>query len=332
MKNEELRMEKKIGEYQSNLCHLCALLLLFTFTCILVTAQPLPDKDPGEISLFLGAGLSSLHHKDMPRDGFFNGNAIEFGIGYTHYFNRNWGIFIGAGPGIYNTQKHVNIDVFTPDLTDANRYQFDLYTKTYYREDFQTMFVNIPVMLQYQTKQEINEWWQRFNRYKGFYMMAGIKAAIPMRENRYEWEITSITNSAYYPEMDNWAATQKFAGLGVFNDADDAVGSDGRLELSTPCLKLALEAGFKWRIGNSALLYTGIFCDFGINNTVESIRPPINNHIVVEHITDFNLVTFSEKMNMTTAGIILRLSFFRHPKRLNCSYSPYKDTRMRNSR
>ena len=294
---------------------------LFAMMCMCASAQIISDKDPSEISVFLGGGLASIHYQDAPRAGLFNGFALEFGIAYTYYFHRNWGVYFGAGPGIYKTDKHFSFDVFNPDLTDQNGYQFDLYTQPKYNEIFQTMFINIPIMLQYQTKQKNQRVWQSQQRYKGFYIMGGVKVGVPLND-AYESKITSITNAAYYPQFDNWAATQLFAGLGAFADVSS---STGNLGLNIPCLKLAFEAGFKWRVGSNFLLYTGAFCDYGLNNTVSS-RPPIRNNIAVDHITDFALLSFSENLNMMTAGIILRLSFFQTP-RSECAFNPYGNIR-----
>ena len=291
------------------------IIFLFLFTSLFASAQVIADKEPNEISIFLGGGLSSIHHQQMPHAPYFNGSAIEFGIGNTHYFNRKWAIFVGAGPAIYSTSKRVDVDVLTAGLTDRNGYAFDLYTTTDYSEAFQIMSINIPVMLQYQSRRNYMTWWQRMKRYHGFYFMGGVKASIPINDT-YEAEITRITNAAYYPEMDNWAATQRFAGLGSF---DDGSITDGSLKFDIG-FKVALEAGFKWRFGKNYLLYTGAFCDIGLSNAVKETREPVRNHIAVDHISDFSILTFSDNINMMTAGIMFRLSFYRPNDRSQCPY------------
>ena len=298
--------EKKV---KNSIILLFALLMMSMYA----SAQVLRNADPSEFSIFLGGGLTSIHHKDAPRAGFFNGSAIELGIGYTHFLNRNWGIFLGAGPGIYKTDKFADLDVFTPELTDRNGYRFELYTQSDFNEAFQITFLNIPVMLLYQTKPRNPTWQHRYKNYQSFYMMGGIKAGIPFK-NSYESGITRITNAAYYPEMDNWAATQLFAGLGTFNESRDYHG-DLELDIS---FKIALEAGFKWRLNDRFFVYTGAFCDIGVRNTTQETRAPLRNYIAVDHITDFTLLTFSESLNMTTFGVIVRLSFFRSPDRSFC--------------
>ena len=283
--------------------------------CLWVLAQSPSDKEPDEISIYFGGGFSSLHHKSASRENFFNGNAVEFGIGYKYYFNRDLGIFIGAGPSIYSTHKLIEHEVFTSGLTDKNGYVFDLRTQTNYGETFNNIFLTIPVMVYYQTRENFQTWWLRQKRYAGTYFMAGIKTCIPLKDT-YEAEINGMKNLAYYPQMDNWAATQEFAGLGTFAHSNL---TDGNMDFNIS-LRAALEAGFKWRMGNNLLLYTGLYCDVGIYKTTNKERAPVLNHVAVDHLTSFTLMSFSEKMNAMTAGVIVRLSLSRPPNRTHCPF------------
>ena len=293
------------------------IILLFVLANMYVSAQTRSQKDPNEISIHIGGGLSSIHDQ-VSGAKFINGYSFDFGIGYTYFFHQNLGLYVGVAPGIYHTRKNAHMDVFTPDLTDRNGYRFDLYTQFNYHEAFKNMFLNIPVMLQFQTKQKGQLRYQ--NTSKSFYAMAGIKAAIPLKD-RYQSEIKTVTNAAYYPEFNNWAATQRFAGLGTF---DDRSSDNGNLNLKTPCIRLAFEVGVKWRFKmqnkNNYLLYTGMYCDFGLNTTTNNIRTPMRNYIAVDHITDFTLLTFSDRINMMTAGVVVRLAFSQQRQSAVCSY------------
>ena len=299
--------------------------ILFTLSGICASAQGrFSDKDPGEFSIFLGGGLSSIHHKDAPGDVFFNGSSIDFGIGYTHYFNRNWGIFAGLGPGIYNTRKSVNFDEFNPQMTSPMHHNdiFDLYSNIDYNETFEILFLNLPVMLRYQSQQNILTRRQSQSANNGFYAMGGVIVGLPLKD-AYASEITRITNRAYFPELDNWMGTQEFAGFGVFNDV---VGDDGNMNLDLS-IRLALEAGLKWRLNNNFMLYTGIYGTFGLNNTTKNTREPYLNHIAVNggYLPNFTLLSFSDKIDMMTVGKILRLAFFKQPN--DCAFNPYRSVR-----
>ena len=167
--------------------------------------------------------------------------------------------------------------------------------------------MHIPVMLRFQPKLPLHlrHWSNEYKQYQGFYAMSGIKLYIPVKYE-YESDITALSNAAYYPEADNWAATQLFAGLGDF----DGKAYDGKLNL-TPSFMLAFEAGLKWRLNNYLLLYAGAYLDFGLNNTVRNNRMSVRNFIVVDHLTDFTMMSFNNRTNIMAAGVRLRLAFFR---------------------
>ena len=299
--------------------------ILFTLSSGYLSAQGrFSDKDPGEFSIFLGGGMSSIHHKEAPHNGIFNGYAIDLGIGYTHYFNKNWGVFLGLGSGIYNTQKSVNFDELYPEMTSPIHHNdvFDLHSNTDYSEAFQTVFLNIPVMLRYQARQNSMTQRRAQGAYNGFYAQGGVKLGFPLKDV-YKSEITSITNRAYFPESDNWMGTQEFAGFGAF-DVEEF--DDGNLNLDLS-IRLALEAGVKWRLNNNFMLYTGIYCTFGLNNTTKNAREPYINNIAVEggYLPNFEILSFSDKIDMITVGVMLRLAFFRQQE--SCFFNPYRSVK-----
>ena len=291
-------------------------ILFVVCTVTFASAQVPSDRPPHEISVHLGGGFSSIHYQDAPRAGFFNGYSLDLGAGYTFFFHRNWGIYIGLEPAIYNTNKLVDFDILTSDLTDQNGYRFDLHSTTGYREAFQTSFVNVPVMFLYHTQRgNIFETWSRNKtRRQGLYAMGGVKLSLPLKDN-YQSEITSLKYAAYYPEMDNWGATQNFAGLGNF----PGYASDGKIELDMS-FRLAFEAGLKWRLNRNFVLYTGAFCDVGLHNPTSNNRDPFRNNIAVEHITDFTLLEFPDRANIVIAGVKVRLALSRIKDSTYCPF------------
>jgi len=287
-------------------------IILFAAISIYSSAQSFSSvrKAPNELSIHGGAGLLSF----MPISSVFNGYALDLGMGYTYFLNSNWGIYAGVGPAIYHAKILENISVLTPNLTDRNGYIFDLQTTSDYTETHKTMFLNIPVMLQYQKIQKQLSGWKQMRGRQGFYVMGGVKACIPLN-GQHESKNTALTNLAYYPELDNWAGTQRFAGLGEF----DGKKLDGNIELA-PFMMIALEAGIKWRLNRTLLLYTGAFFDYGLNNIAKNERAPFRNYVAVDQFTDFPLLAFPDRMNMMAAGIKLRLAFFREPTTGICPY------------
>ena len=289
------------------------IIALFTAISIHASAQDIisAQKEPHEFSIHGGSGWLSL----APVSGFFNGYALDYGLGYTFFIHNNWGLHFGIWQGWYHAKNLENVNVITPSLTDHNGYLFDLYTSSDYNETHRTMFLNIPLMLQFQTKQK-QKWNFRQTRVKqeGLYVIGGIKAIIPLN-SKYESNNTALTHLAYYPEMDNWAGTQKFAGLGVF----DGKNLDNDFKLGS-FLMFSLEAGMKWRLNKKIVLYTGAYLDYGLNSIAKVDRMPFRNYIAVEQFTDFPLLMFPDKINIMAVGIQLRLAFFRNIPRWVCPY------------
>jgi len=284
------------------------IVILFAAISLNVFAQVPRPREPNELSIYCGIGALSL----APISGFVNGFAFDLGVGYTYFFNKKWGIHFGIGPGLYNVKTSQNLNVLTPNITDRNNYRFDLHTATDYREHYNSLFLKVPVMLQYQKLQPTH--WSKVQVRQGFYAMIGIKAIVPF-SSRFESDNTSQTNLAYYPEFDNWAGTQTFAGLGDF------AGStlNNNLDIGTTIM-LALEAGIKWRIRNNRSLYTGIYVDYGLSVAVHENRTTFNNHIAVEQLTAFPILEFPEKLNIVSVGVKLRLALFRLPQEGRCPY------------
>ena len=286
-----------------------ALVILLIATSLYASAQ----KEPGEFSIYGGLGVVSF----APISGFVNGFAFDLGAGYTYFFDQNWGVHAGVGAGLYHAGNSENINAFTPGLTDRNGYLFDLYSTTKYRETHHTMFLNVPVMLQYQTMPKQKRGRQQSGmRQEGYYAMGGVKAMLPFGGN-YRSNNTALTNLAYYPEFDNWAGTQKFAGLGVFDGKD----FDNTFELK-PFLMLALEGGIKWRINRNRLLYTGIYFDYGLNVTAKETREPFRNYVAVDQLTDFTLLEYPDKTKVISVGVKVRLAFFSETQKAVCPYKP----------
>ena len=283
-----------------------AQICLICVICVLpkVVAQAPVFRPPNELSIHLGGGTSSIHYHNVPRVGFYNGYAFDVGIGYTVFAHRNFGIYVGFEHGIYNTNKSVYFNSLNPHLTDQNGHQFDLHSIIGYSEAFETSFVNLPVMLIFQTRKGsiFEPWSRRSNVRQGFFAMCGFRLSFPVKD-KFDSQITSLTYSAYYSEMDNWGATQKFAGLGQF----EGLHAKGNIELPM-WWRLSLETGFKWRFNDKYVLYTSLFCDIGINNTVQNEREPFRNQIAVEHITNFVLLEFPDKVNIVITGIKIRFA------------------------
>ena len=276
-----------------------------------------------EFSVYGGGGLSALHYKLSTGDasGGFGG---DFGLGYTFspsksqiietgtLSRRKWGIFAGIGLGLYNAQAKLNnVQTVTSGLSDGELHydRFDLRTTfTGYNEKQNAMLLNIPVMWHFQMAQ--------------FYVMAGVKAGIPLN-GKYQSKDATLTNKAYYPDLGNEIDAPEFRGYGTFRGKN----SDGVIDLGLS-VALSLEAGINRRIGGNIHLYAGVYVDYGLNNVVKSSHQPFVNYTgdnpanfttnsVLSSYSDYNnynnkaSITFTDKANIMAVGIKVRLAYVK---------------------
>ena len=257
-----------------------------------------------EFSVYGGGGLSSLLYQISAGDKNI-GMGGNFGLGYTinrsvervtsteTIFRGYWGIYTGIGLSIYNTKANLNTDkpFVTKGLTDSENERFEFHSSfSKYTELQSAMFVNIPVMAQYQSRL--------------FYVMGGLKFAIPVT-SKYSSKDVTLTNEAYYPLYKNWAKTQEFAGCGRFKK-----DFDGSLELGLSVL-LSLEGGMKFRLADKLSLFTGVYFDYGLNNSFKG-SPEGFIKYDPENPSKFSansvLSLDAEKVRIMSVGLKLRLT------------------------
>ena len=251
-----------------------------------------------ELSIYGGGGLSTLTYSVNGGESSM-GTGMDFGIGYTFLFNEQWGINTGLGIATYNAESSVNgTTAVTPDLRDSENFLFDMHTTlSAYNETQQAMYLNIPVMIQFQT-----------GAAHKFYALGGAKIGIPLKGSYQASDIT-LNNRGYYPEYDNWVSTQEFAGFGSFTNKS----SDGKSDFGIAVL-LSLESGMKWRLSEKLSLYTGAYLDYGLNNIVND-----NNKGFLEYNTAnpaefktnsvLSSSALADKVSLMAAGIKLRIAF-----------------------
>jgi len=285
------------------------ILMLFATRTLTVTGQ----KPLNEFSIYGGGGLAAFCFQPSIKNASSMGYGGDAGLGFTRFFNQNWGIHIGAGLGFFNVKNKVdNLRFITPEQKDCEDNLFDLHTTLHeYEETHQAIFLTVPLMLQYQTKMN-----QAFNLNKdkkmGYYVMAGFKALFPLNYSHTS-EIASLNNAAYYPEFDNWIYSLPILGLGSF----DGNSVKGKLKFDVLTM-FAFETGAKWRIGERFFLYTGVYFDCGLHDPIRKNRVPYTNYIYPDKF----LLEFTKTMNLMAAGIKLRLAYF--PIQESCTHKWWK--------
>ncbi|MCL2289248.1 MAG: outer membrane beta-barrel protein [Bacteroidetes bacterium] len=279
-------------------------IILFVFTNLNVLAQ---KNTSLEFSAHLGGGFDAFLFKPSSKDISSAGYGGEIGGGFAGFFSPQVGIYIGAGFNMANIKskvtglKHVTNELIDPD----HPYTYNLHTTLNgYSELQKMMFINIPVMFQFQTKHK-QYWNWKQNKNVGFYLMGGVKLFL-LVSNKYDVSVASLYNAAYYPELDNWADTQTFKGFGLF----DGNSTSGKLDFGLMAT-LALETGVKWRIDKNVFLYTGVYFDYGLNDPFKDSREPHSNFISQKHLENLTLLKFADKVNLMAVGIKVRFAFLR---------------------
>jgi hypothetical protein len=285
-----------------------SIMALLILSNLHVSAQ----KNPNEVSVFGGGGASFFIYQTPMNKTFSIGYNCDIGIGFTGFVSQQCGFHLGAGFGMFNVRANAgDLYTFTPEQTDIHGYPYELHTTLYdYREIHKTKFIEFPLMFQFQTKQLQTRNWK-----KGFYAMTGLKLLV-LFNRTYDSQISVFYNAAYYPEFDNWTATQKFVGLGKF-DGKDANGKPVIGVLAT----YTFESGIKWRLGKNLFLYSGIYFDCGLNDPTKKIRQPVNNYITVKSLENFSILRFYDKSFLIGTGIKLRLAYYKISKIMPCPYT-----------
>ena len=255
--------------------------------------QFVPNRSIHEFTIYGSGGLSTFRY-DLSDGNGHSGIGSNFGVGYTLFVNRQWGVHSGAGLGMYNTRvKADNAKIVSTNLIDEEGDRFNMHTTIFdFNEKQKAMYLNIPVMAIYQ--RNIQE--------SLFYVMGGFKLGIPI-SGKYASTSTKLENASYYPDYDNWAFSQEFAGNGSFDDKR----FNGKFKPGVS-LMLSLETGTKFNIHEYISLSVGAFFDGGLNN-VSKDKPFISYN--AKDPSDFNASLFSvaDKTKVIAAGIILRLHF-----------------------
>jgi len=283
------------------------IILIFAVSSLYAWSQEAPVH---EFSAYTGFGLSPLRYQlsQGDRSGGFGG---DFGVGYTWYrtnvritgtgkvFNERWGIFSGLGLGLYGAKAKLDDEKkVTENLKDSENDIFDLPTTlSGYKETQRAIYLNIPVMAQFQLER--------------YYVLGGLKFGIPLG-GKYKSKDATLTNVAYYPEYENYLYGPKTQGLGTF----DHQNSDGKLKYGV-VLMLSLEGGVNWRINRNFSLYSGLYFDFGLNNVSKNKQKQFvefdykTADVNSRFTTNSVMSVFTDKVNIMAVGVKARLAYVK---------------------
>ncbi len=246
-----------------------------------------------EVSVNAGAGLSSLifsYGNSEQKLGF----GGKVGLGYQYFLSPSWGVVSGVDFGFYNATSTLARNVYSQPAIDGFDGSDFTFTATYtgYEEKASTVMLTIPLMAQYQTGDG-----------KGLYVAFGAKVGIPISA-KYKASGHLLTEGNYGTGF-HYSGDLPERG---FTDSYQHYTADLDLKAS---FMLALELGAKWQLPGKYILYTGAYCDYGLNN----INGTNTNGVLVAYQSqtpaDFkrqSVAGSSDRMNSLAIGVTLRLS------------------------
>ena len=260
---------------------------------------------PHQISLWGAGGLSTLLYTPSlgERSSGLGGN---FGLGYTYYFSRNFGILAGAELAFYNSKLTFDALSGSYRTKDADGVNIDYNTVTRDYEEHQRLTnVNIPIMFQYQSQ----------GTHK-FYASLGLKLGIPVSGKSRSSEDFVITASGnYYDTHRQEFYDQRDLGYGRFT----GVRYEEDIDFNLTYIGSA-EAGMKWRLNNILSLYTGVYAEYGFNDAVDSRtdrflaynrlnprEPQVNSALTSEYTRNGQSESFTGRVSPFAVGLKLRL-------------------------
>jgi hypothetical protein len=254
-----------------------------------------------EFSVWAAGGLSTIK-SNIDAVDCKNGVGGSLGIGYNHSLTNQWSIGTGLELTLYNTK--VTFDNYSDSYnSNDGQYDFEFQTAiTDYEENQNTIFLNIPVMIQFQMPVFADN---------QFYIAGGFKFGIPVTK-KYKITNAAMKNSGFYPiwsgEENLILDSQEFMGFGNFNRKD--IEEDFELKVA---YIISMEGGIKCRLNETLSVYTGAYFDYGLNdinkeNNKNLVQynvadPPnfINNSILQTRLTN--------KVVPMAVGLKIRLAF-----------------------
>lgn len=294
-----------------NIYNMLALLLLTLLPMSNLYAQ---EDIKQEITVQGGLGLSglkySLDNGDTKQK--FGGSV---GVGYNYFFTKNVGLLTGVELSFLSSEGSFASlsDAYAAIDGDVEPFNFS-YTVRNYEERQRAMYLNIPVMGQYQMPVIGSH---------QVYVALGVKIGIPLSA-KYKTNGASLATSGFYPQYDanDPINIDQAVSAGFGNFTSNPV--DESIDLKVAFM-LAAELGMKWYLNESVSLYTGAYLDYGLNDVskkhdkefmiYDALNPTryVNNSLLEARYTPNGIGTHTvdmvDKIVPLSIGVKLRLAF-----------------------
>ena len=284
------------------------ILLLFTVAIITtygVSAQVF-KRQLHELSFHAGVGFSTLQY-DMQTGKHKNGIGFQLGGGYAYFFHRDWAVRTGLEIAFYNANASLKNFSDSYDVKGAmpeGNYTFS-YAIDNYSETQQSLYVNIPLMLQFQTG-------RTYRMYAAF----GGKVGFPVNATA-KIKKHNLSTKGYFPKEGRTYDDLPQFGLGEYEYLKRSIGLD-KFKLN---YMLSAEAGLKWKVLKGNDLYTGIYADYGLNNIQKTNdKTFVKSALTSEKLTVSPLIEsqisetgipFTNSIRLLAVGLRLRFTFLQ---------------------
>lgn len=219
------------------------------YFCTITYAQ---EQEKHEISVYAASGLSTLRYDPNggTRDNRIGGG---FGLSYGYFFNDNWGVTAGGEMSYHYAKAHMQ-PFSGGDYIQSGNFTYN-YDVTNYRESHEFVVISIPVMLQYQAPLLLDE--------HDCYAAIGAKVGFPQRLT-YKTSGATYTTTGINHNDNSIIDSPESGGFGTFTENKNKrhIGYNTSYMLSA-------ELGMKWALSRFFFLYTGVYCDYGLNDIVK---------------------------------------------------------------
>ena len=267
-----------------------------------------------EISVWGAGGFSTLYYSPNDFGDWSPQLGGAFGLGYTFYFSKYFGILAGGELAFYNAKMKVDGLTDNFDIVDRTgiiqmgkdeapvnfRTKFNGYEETQH-----LMNVNIPIALQFQTGGEHK-----------FFASLGFKLGIPVSGSYKNPSNSILKTTGFYYDIEQEFIDPAYLGYGEFK----GTGNKKDLDFNLAYMGTA-EAGIKWKLSEVLSLYTGAYFEYGFNDAVKSGHGErflvynendpgnftTNSTLTSQYTSNGKTGTFVDRASPAAVGIKLRL-------------------------
>ena len=229
---------------------------------------------------FGGAFTNDIYHR-IPgiKNGTWKGiyihpNAHLLELGYTYFFNQNWGLGLGVGVNKFSACANMNIRGVVPDSQDPQDYNqgsihntnADLIYITHNLIEREVVWaIEVPLTAQFEKK---------FDGRNGIYAQLGVKGYFPIknRSRLSDGTITYMGWDEYYNVL-----YQDMENHGFYTAEVDGGSHSTKLRCS---IDLQADFGGIFTINNKVDAYVGLFASYGFLNILPKGE---NKHDLVEY-------------------------------------------------